>query len=410
MHLFHHYHRNDIGKLIHSPFWLFEVSIWLHVLARSVISVFIPVMLLINGVELRHIMVYYAVFMLIDIPLNFWARALTRWLGARWVIIIGTIGLLLYFSLFYTLNFTPLTLFLMAFLAAWYDAHYYVGHIYLFIESGARQKKNAGSKTSILYIVKQFASLISPLIGAAVLIVSGQQNLILLSIVLFMISLIPLFAMDHIHDVPLEKSKPFTKFFKGWQEKRDYLSWALFGIHGSAEGVLWPLFIYITFESIESVAYLPVIISLTAMLFTFFAGKIRQADRSIFVGVGALLIAITWILRLNFSDDIFYYFTVFLVGLFTVMISVPLDTDLFERAKKVGSLDTAFYKNTISMTSKLFLYGAMVFVLNIFQVTFITAVVALLCLMALNYYFAKKYRKNPIPKNGPAEISGAPLS
>ena len=410
MHLFHHYHRNDIGKLIHSPFWLFEVSIWLHVLARSVIAVFIPVMLLINGVSLTNIMVYYTMFMIIDIPLNFWARKLTRWLGARWVIIIGTVGLILYFSLFYTLNFTPFTLFLMAFLAAWYDAHFYVGHIYLFIESGARHKKNAGSKTSIFYIVKQFASLISPLVGAAVLIVAGQQNLILLSIVLFLISLIPLFAMDHIHDIPLEKSKSVKSFFKGWQEKRDYLSWALFALHGSAEGVFWPLFIYTTFKSIESVAYLPVIISLTAMLFTFFAGRIKQTDRSIFIGVGALLIAVTWILRLNFADDIFYYFTVFLVGLFTVMISVPLDTDLFERAKKVGSLDTAFYKNTISMTAKLFLYGSMIVVLNIFQVTFITAVIALFCLMVVNYYFAKKYRKRAEIKKEPPELSQARLS
>ncbi len=390
MHLFHHYHRHDIGKLMHSPFWLFEFSIWLHVLARSIIAVFVPVMFLINGVDLQTIMLYYAMYMAMDVPLNSVAKRLTQWLGARWVIIIGIIGIILFFSLFYTLNFTLGILALLALLNAIYDTCFYVAHIYLFIESS--HDKKAGSDTSIFYIVKRFASLISPLIGAAILIFGGQRELILVSIVLFALSLIPLFAMDHIHDIPLQKHKTFKQFFKGWKEKRDYGSFAFFALHESAEGIFWPLFIYTTFASIEAVAYLPVIISLTAMLFTFFAGKIKQSDRSKFVAIAALLIATTWILRMNFPNDLFYYFTVFLVGLFTVMINVPIDTDVFERAKQVGSLNAAYYRNTVVMTVKFFLYASMYFVLDIFQVTFTVAVIALFALMAVNAYFTRRYK------------------
>ncbi|KKQ35397.1 MAG: hypothetical protein US50_C0016G0027 [Candidatus Nomurabacteria bacterium GW2011_GWB1_37_5] len=164
MRQFHHYYGNKIYAAIHSDFWLYEFSVWLHTVARSLIAIFIPILLLQLGYSVTEALIFYGIYHLIDVPLNFLARRLVVAWGARTVIIIATLAIIGYFSVFYFLTPNAWTILLiLALLNAIYDSFYWVSHMYLFIESSG-QSSQAGRKTGIMHSVRAFAGMLGPAI------------------------------------------------------------------------------------------------------------------------------------------------------------------------------------------------------------------------------------------------------
>ncbi|MBT4722889.1 MFS transporter, partial [Candidatus Falkowbacteria bacterium] len=122
MHLFHKYHSLKIYRLFHSEFWLFELSVWLHVFSRAMIAIFIPIFLLNLDYSLSEVLLYYIIYNLFDLPLNFFVKWLIERIGARKVIILGTLFSVVFFIILYTLNSGNWTLIvLLALFGALYD-------------------------------------------------------------------------------------------------------------------------------------------------------------------------------------------------------------------------------------------------------------------------------------------------
>lgn len=387
MQLFHLYHNNRFDKLLHSDFALFEFSIWLHVVARSLISVFIPILLLTSGYDVGQIVIYYLIYNLFDVPLNFLAQYLTRRMGARWVIALGNVFVIGFFLILNILtpDNWPL-LVLMALFAALYDSFYWVAHLFLFIKGSRTSPKGEGEETGILYSIKRFARLISPALGAGILLFFSQSALIYTSVIIFALSIIPLMKVDDFSDKPETPGMSIRKFFSRTPERKNFSFMALWSVHGSAEGVLWPLFIYIVFESIQSVALVPIVVSLTSIVFSYFVGKIHKESRDYMIGLAALLIALTWIFRLSIENTFLFYASIVFVGLFSLLISIPLDSNIFSRARVTDPLGTATYRNTISMGMKVILYALLALVINVFDVSFIIAALSLFVLVALDFF------------------------
>ncbi len=386
MHLFQIHHSLKMSRYIHSSFWLFELSIWLQVFARALIAVFIPIILLRVGYSVGEVMIYYFIYNAIDFPLNFFGRWLTRKIGARIVMIIGVVFMLAYFlSLSFLIPNSWWFLIMLAFFSAMYDALYWVAHLFYFVEC-SEHKENISKDTSTLYIVKRIAALVAPAIGAGILILINQNALIYVSAFFVILSVIPLFKIHKVNDKPSEPQKTFKEFFNSWNISKDYFSVMFFGIHIAVEDVIFPIFIYILFSSIESVAAIPIIVSLGAIIFTYFAGKIKKENRGKSMAIGAILIAIVWLLRLMVADNIFYYASIFLVGLFSVMISVPLVSNVFEKGELIDGLSSSTYRNAASMFAKMILYGFLALLVYVFNVSFIVAGLGLFILMLVNIF------------------------
>ena len=382
MQLFQIYHHR-LSKLIHDDFRLFEISIWLHVFSRALIIVFIPILLINIGYEIRDIIIYLAIVHGFDIPLNFLARFLTRKLGARIVIIFGSFASIIYFVCFFGLKANSwLLLILMAFSLALYDALYWVAHLYFFMKCSPNDD-NVGGDTSSLDIVRRVASILAPAIGALVLIFANQKVLIAMSIFFLALSIVPLFLIRNVDDKPSIPQLKFREFFNSWYISKDYLSRSFFSVHDGAENIIWPIFIFTLFGSIESVAWLPIIVSVTTIIFTYFTGRLDKQNRNTIIAIGSFMIALIWLARLIFANNIFYYISVFLVGLFTVLVSIPIDSNIFEKNEPRDALSASMYRNFFGMFARFLFYIVLFVLVDIFDISFISAAISVFMVLAV---------------------------
>ena len=212
---------------------------------------------------------------------------------------------------------------------------------------------------------------------------SKKNVLIIISVTILILSSWPLFRIKDIKDKPARKTT-FFKFFKTWSDVKEYLIYSIASFHWVSEGVIWPIFIYSLFASIESVAIIPVIVSLTTIVFTYFAGRFTKGNHSVVMSLGAFLVACTWLARVFIQNEIFYFISIFLIGLFIILYALPLDTLLYAKGEKKNALATSTYRNFFSMLPRILFFSLLYFMLEVFKVSFITAAIAMFLIVALN--------------------------
>ncbi len=401
MQLAHFYNRHHLYRFSkHPDLHFFELAIWLHTLARSLISIFVPILLLESGYSLSEVIIFYLIYNAIDIPLNFVVERVVRKIGARKVMIWGTVATIAFFGLLGALpsDNWPL-LWLLATLAAVYDTLFWISHVYLFIEIN-REEIDPGKTVGALEGVRQLANISGPIVGALILITLGKGYLSVASVFIFILSIIPLFKMRHVRDLPNEKKLSSREFFEAPQERKNFLTLALWGLHSEVDGIIWPLFIFTVIGTVGSVAAVPVIVSLSTASFSYLAGKLTKKYGTRMIIVGSLIIACTWILRLTVTDTLLYYISVFIVGVFSLLVAIPIDTNITSRGLKIGSLAASTHRNTISMLLRAPLYVVLLLLVSIFKISFEIAAFSLIIILYITLIL--NTRNHP---NG-AEIAG----
>ncbi|MDP3964257.1 MAG: MFS transporter [bacterium] len=389
MQLFHFHVHLSLHRRIKSAFFLLETSIWLHVFAQSLVAVFIPIFFLELDYTIGEVIIYYVLYNFFDVPLNFLARWLTRKFGARAVIVAASVALIVFFSLLYALKPDNWALLVwIALFAAIYDALYWVAHVFYFMKCSTRDE-NISRDASSNFIISKLAAMLAPALGAFLLIAFNRQVLLIVSAIVLACSVIPLLRIRGVSDRPKKRQLSWREFFGEWRELKDYVSIGLFGVHGSAETVMWPVFIYLVYESVSSVALLPIVVAIATMIFAYFTGRVDKKRRSAFVIIGGISVALIWLSRLFFEHTIFFYASSFIIGFVSVMVLIPLDSSLLEKGEAKDPLSTSMYRNTASMFSKFVFYGILAFLINVIQMSFIVAALAMFILVIINWLIAE---------------------
>ncbi len=380
MRSYRHYYHNKIYRAIHSDFWRLEIAIWLQTLAWSMIGLFVPILMLRYGYSLQAVIIYELVFYGADVPLNFLAREMVLAWGARVVTIIGIVSAIVYASCFHYLSFGGWRILLgLAVLQGIFDAFYWVGHYYLFIESSGKPEM-AGRNTGIVNAVRIFGGMLGPSFGAIILILGSQGVLLGIAAFIFALSLLPLFTLRHTRDKP--KNVVTLKEFLGEsREKRDYLSFALYCIHSTAEDTIWPIFIFVVLGTLNSIALLAFVVSISTIILSYVTGVVTKKSASTLILTGSISAMAVWVLRLVIPTPLVYYASVLFIGFFAILVSVPLESSIVERGRIKDPLWASTLRNAVGMFTPFLLFAILTPLIAIFKVSFIVAALSLFILM-----------------------------
>ena len=371
MHLQRHYHINW-KDYVKSPLSKLELSVWLHTFGNSLVSIFIPILLLTMGFSIEKVILFYLIYNLIDVPMNFVSRNLVIKFGAREVIFLGILLKIAMFFILFFANFNFWVLLALALCFASYDVFYWVAHWFVFNEC-VKSGKDAGKKVGGLEIIRKIASLVAPGIGALFLIFVNKHYLLGIAMFFLFLSLIPLFGLKLNYVIP-KKRMGFKEFFSYKKNRRDYLYAFLSHFNGAVEAIILPIFVYLTFGSIAGVGALPIIATISSMIFVFYVGRWSDKfDYNLLILLGSFLIALFWIGRMLFPSINVIYLTSLLMGFFGVLVGIPIDTNLVKNGKKTSMIDVSCYRNFSHMLGELVLFVILFLAVEIFNLSFVIA-------------------------------------
>ncbi len=390
-----HIYNFHISKLLGSDLHLFEFSVWLHSFGLALISVFIPIILFQLGFSLLQILAFYAIFNIINVPLNLYARHIIEEYGARWAVILATIALIIYFVILHSLLSAHfIWLIVLAALLAFYDSFYWVGHLYIFVRS-AHKSSNLRNDVGMLTAIRILGGLVAPIIGAYILIYGKEQTLIFVAALIMTASLIPLYRMRHLVFKPEEPTQGFQEFFQKPSEKVNYFFSALDALRAETSEVIWPFFIFFIYGSLKEVAYIPMLISISGLLLTLVAGSF-SLKRNIYkmIAWSSFAIAVFWALRLFLYGNEFYAISsVFVIAMLGILMTVPLEVAIFHRAHETSILAATTYLNVFHMGARAVLYLVLIGVILLSANIFIASFYIITALMLLQFIIALRVAK-----------------
>jgi hypothetical protein len=176
----------------------------------------------------------------------------------------------------------------MALLMAIYDAFYFIARNYSIIDSSLK-KENLKKNNVIINIIDKISRFFGPMIGAGVILFTENESIILfITIFILIISFFPLLKYKKNDHIKNSKINFKEDLFYDKERRGDYINMSLSRFSETAEGVLWPIFIYLVFESLDSVAFLSVLVVFVSLFFTYLTIKMPQGNKNKYIFYGAI--------------------------------------------------------------------------------------------------------------------------
>ena len=333
-------------------FWVFQETTNLNFFALSIISIFIPILMLKLGFSLFEVILFNLVLHFFDVIFNFVARKILFKFGLKSDFIIGTFFIILFFIGYSFLDdFKNIYfLLLLGFFWAIYDSFYYVGFYYALI-ANTKKIENINENNILSNIFSTIVSFLGPLLGSGIILYFKNKLILVYVVIGFLfLSLIPLLKYN-----VLEKNSKNIKirFKRNFRNIKNFLIWSSLSIFRFLEYTIFPIYIYFHFSNINSVAWLGIISAFSSITAIYFSGIIEGENREKSIMIGAGFLALIWFVRIFYPFDYILYLTSLVGPILLTFIYIPLDNSIQEQAKiEKNELNIGFLKNLTSMFAK----------------------------------------------------------
>jgi MFS family permease len=367
-------------------------------LAGSFIGVFVPIFFLTRGVSVRNILIYYLIYGIGVLLFFFLANFLSRQIGLRKTVLSGFPILFIYFLLLYTFDTYHASVFLIGAISSLQAALYWFPfHMWLV---GSSKDASIGKELSQLFAFSKSIGIYAPLISSLVIVLFGFRSLFIVSALIYLCSIIPLLSLEEHPNNAVFNWSDLIRLTRSYP----YYVWAelIENIREDAEGIIWPIFVFLTFKNILTIGYVETIASIGAILFSLFVGKAAdRSEKSKLLYFGVLIIGSIWIIRLFVHSEFSFYALSLAVGFFESLIMIPLNAVVYSVARKEGGANFILFREFIVAVGRIMLYiFALILVNNIRYIFLLPAVSSL--------YFLYVAKKNlSLKKEGIYEVRSA---
>ncbi len=349
MHMHHHMHKIHILKDELSEVYM---NLTIQSFALSLISIFIPIYILSIGFSLEYMILFFMVFYgSIGLTSPVSATLASRF-GFKHMILFRAPILILFLLGLHNMDSLPFSPIFLAAFGGIGSSLYWVSINSIFAKN--TDKLHRGQQTGKLISMPQIAALAGPTIGGVISLFYGFKILFIITSVLIVLSVIPLFMTG--------ETRPHMKFsFKDMLNRKDNKKFSFYFIADGAKfvaGVIfWPLFIYWGLSGSATGTGLSMTLAgVGVILFTYFIGKKSdKKDKHSFIRKGAVLVALLWFVRMSANTPFEFYMFSLLAGLFTVLIDVPFMAVSFDQANKTN-IDKFIVMREMSLSFGRFLF------------------------------------------------------
>jgi len=350
-------------------------SIAIRHFALSMISIFIPIFLLKIGFTITQTLAFYTIITITHAFFSLPVAKIAGKYGFKHLIIFSIPLRLIFYSLLYTLEHSPLFFFILPLIIGIERSLFWTGYHVDFAKFS--DQKNRARELGTAKIIISLATITGPLLGGLFITNIGFNFLLILVSLLLILSIFPLILSSDKH----EKIDTSLKgIFRG-QKIKDFFSFLGHGIEGAVFDTIWPIFIFFiilnNYTSLGTVHTLSLIFSL---LFIIIIGKLADKNRRKILRAGALINSLIWIMKYNIKTA-FQVFTIdSLQGISKKLINIPFNALGYDKANKDKVLRFIVFREFSVNLGSAILFFIMIFIANL-KISFFIGVGASLLYM-----------------------------
>lgn len=261
-------------QLLHRDLIGIAASMTLSHFGASLVNVFVPLLLLQKGLALWHICVFYVVYAVFKLVMNYPAMVLASKKGVRTGLTIG-----------YTSNALFLVV-LTLYLGGWLDWGLYILPVLMAADhaftwgtqhwhvSRVMDVQRTGRDFAVMQALGQGAGIVAPLIGGFIAIKLGQAWLAGIAAFFVLLSVLPVRQATRLQeDVGNEK----VNYTLRGAPARDLIANFAFNVHANVGVLVWPIYLAVMLTNFRSIGLITTISGAVAFILLFAAG--RRGDK-----------------------------------------------------------------------------------------------------------------------------------
>ncbi|MCK5061572.1 MFS transporter [Candidatus Parcubacteria bacterium] len=299
--------------------------------AFSLVGIFIPIYLLTLGFSVTEVLVYFIIQNTTLLMSAFAVGYIGSKYGIQRAMLLRLPFLFLFLILLLLLDNINFPIYLLAIIDGWQSALYWIPLNIAFTKNA--NKRKMGSALGGLFAWPKVATIFTPMFGGLIASYFGFNALFAITLIIFAFSVIPLLR---IKKIKIDFHFKFKEGLKLYRKNKKYFWAEVFNNIGEeTDGIIWPIFIYLSLVKITAVGNTATIISLGAFFLTLYMGRISdKAGKEVLIKVGASLIMLTWFIRIFFDTEIAFYIIALFSGLAFVIFKIPYYSKLFSIPRK----------------------------------------------------------------------------
>ncbi len=308
----------------------FNVYVFISTFARALIETFIPLLLFKFGYSLKEVVFYFLIYNFIELVISYPLVWIATKKGNKLLAILGFIG---FVATQVTLNFMYKGLSYLILIGGFYAVYragYWLSRRYFNLK--VIHKKNISSTYSIVTIVNQLALIFAGYIGALILDFVGTDVLTIIAVILYVISIIPLFMFKFEHDETNTDVKiELFKTLKDVTLPNIYI----FGSYEILNVIKFfftlYLFIYVK-DTYQTVGLFNLITNLSVMVFAFYYGKKTDGKKN-YLKLSIILTCLVYIMKANVTSILLVIISL-LEGIAIKMYEISMNKEMYSLSKK----------------------------------------------------------------------------
>lgn len=320
----------------------FFLSISIRALAIGMVVIFEPIYLYFYfGKSLSLTLLFFAaIYGFYGLLVHFGGKIMSK-IGFDWAMLISNFFFFVYYLILIFIQSSALFLFLGILLKAigmilfWPSFH---TDFTRFSRDGSRGKE-VGKKN----VATLIPTILSPVIGAWILVNFGYSNLFIAVLVVLLASAIPLFFNKEKREVYTDSYKEsWQRIFKK-KNKKYSLAFACSSIETGINDFIWPLFMAILAISYLSMGWITSFAIFISAVFAIYLGHLSDTNRrSKLLRIGSFLTSVSWVIKYFVITPFTAFLAQSLYNLCRVSASVPFQTFFYEKASLKKELADEF--------------------------------------------------------------------